>query len=139
MKTMDKAAAALFAIAVLAGLSTSAWADPKDYVFVPVNDHLQPSSTAPIAVRLIHAPTKKPVPGAIIIQSRLEMPMPGTAPMVAKITPKGADGAGVYSFAADLAIQGQWILNLAAKVQGEGGTVTGSVPLTVSSGAHSGN
>lgn len=129
----------LLAAAVLVGVSANAWADPKDYVFVPVAGHVQPSSAAPIAVRLIHTPTKKPVTDAIIVQSRLEMPMQGMAPMVGKVAPKGADGQGVYSFVADLSMQGQWTLNLAAKVQGESGTVTGAVPLMVSGGSHSGH
>lgn len=139
MIRLGKVGAILLAGAVVAGVSTGAWADPKDYVFVPVAEHIQPSSAAPIAVRLIHAPTKKPVTDAIMIHSRLEMPMAGMAPMVGKVTPQAPDGKGVYPFVADLSMQGQWTLNLAAKVQGEGGTVTGSVPLVVGGGSHGGH
>lgn len=138
MSKLDKVGS-LLAAAVLVGVSTNAWADPKDYVFVPVTEHIQPSSTAPIAVRLIHAPTKKPVTDAIIVQSRLEMPMEGMAPMATKVSPKGTDGQGVYSFVGDLSMAGPWTLNLAAKVQGESGTVTGAVPLMVSGGSHKGH
>lgn len=136
---MRKVGGIVFLSVLLAGVSASAWADPKDYVFVPVADHLQPSSTAPVAVRLIHAPTKKPVTDAIIIQSRLEMPMPGMAPMVGKVSAQAPDGKGLYPFVADLTMQGQWTLNLSAKVQGEPGTVTGAVPLVVATGSSAGS
>jgi hypothetical protein len=121
----------IFLAAFMAGVSANAWADPKDYVFVPVADHLQPSATAPIAVRLVHLPTKTPVTNAIIIQSRLEMPMAGMAPMAGKVSAQAPDGKGLYPFVADLSMEGPWNLKLIAKVQGEPGTVTGTVPLTV--------
>lgn len=138
MIRMGKIGAALFAI-LTAGVTISASADPKDYAFVAVAGHLQPSATAPIDVRLIHLPSKKPVTDAIIIQSKLEMPMQGMAPMATKVSPKGTDGQGIYSFVGDLSMAGPWTLNLAAKVQGEGGTVTGAVPLMVSGGSHKGH
>lgn len=138
MVKMGKVGAVLFAT-LAAGVTTSASADPRDYAFVAVADHLQPSATAPIAVRLVHVPTKKPVTDAIIIQSKLEMPMEGMAPMATKVSPKGTDGQGVYSFVGDLSMAGPWTLNLAAKVQGESGTVTGAVPLMVSGGSHKGH
>jgi len=139
MSKMEKIGGVVLAAALMVGVSVSASADPKDYAFVPVTDHLQPSATAPIAVRLIHLPSKKPVTDAIIIQSKLEMPMQGMAPMATKVSPKGTDGQGVYSFVGDLSMAGPWTLNLAAKVQGESGTVTGAVPLMVSGGSHKGH
>lgn len=139
MRRIGKMGDFLLSTVILTGLATSAWADPKDYTFVPVSGHVQPSTTAPIAVRLVHTPTKKAVADAIIIQARLEMPMPGYPPMVGKVLPKGADGTGVYSFVADLSMQGQWTLTLAAKVNGESGTITGTVPVMVSGGSHSGH
>lgn len=139
MRRIGKMGSLLLSTVILTGLATSAWADPKDYTFVPVTEHVPPSTTAPIAVRLVHTPTKKAVADAIIIQARLEMPMQNMAPMVGTVTPKGTDGKGVYSFEGDLSMRGQWTLTLAAKVSGESGTVTGAVPLVVSGGSHGGH
>jgi hypothetical protein len=40
--------------------------------------------------------------------------------------------AGVYSFRTDLSMQGQWLLSIAAKVQGEPETVVGKITLQAS-------
>ena len=114
-----------------------AQADPKDYRFEPVSDQIAVSPTAPLAVRLIHLPSKKPVPGAIIFQSRLEMPMTNMAPMATKLSPQPGDGAGVYPFIADVSMAGPWTLVLAAKVQGETANITASIPLTAVAAGHS--
>ncbi len=113
-----------------------ALADPKDYRFEAVEAQVAVSPTAPLAVRLIHIPTNKPVPGAVIFQSRLEMPMGSMAPMPTTLTAQPADGKGVYPFVADVSMAGPWVLVLAAKVQGETGTVTGSVPLVAAKAEH---
>ncbi|MBI4966495.1 MAG: FixH family protein [Rhodospirillales bacterium] len=123
----------------LAGWTSATRAEPKDYVFVMTNNHITPSASAPITVQLIHGPTKRPVADAIIVQSRLEMPMPGMAPMAGKVAYKGTNGQGGYLFVADLAMQGSWILDLSAKVNGESGTVTGTIPLRVSPDSHNRN
>ena len=124
------------AMALLAG---PALADPKDYRFEPVSDQIEVSSTAPVAVRLVHIPSKKPVPGAIIFQRRLEMPMTNMAPMATKISAQPGDGTGVYPFVADVSMAGPWVLVLAAKVQGETANVTASIPLTAVAAGHSHN
>lgn len=125
--TMMMAAAAL---AWIGGCSGPALADPKDYRFEPVSDRVAVSPTAPLSVRLIHLPSNKPVPGAVIFQSRLEMPMANMAPMATRITAQPGDGTGIYPFVADIAMAGPWVLVLAAKVQGEAGNVTAAIPLT---------
>jgi len=124
------------AMALLAG---PALADPKDYRFEPVSEQIAVSPTSPVAVRLIHIPSKKPVPGAIIFQSRLEMPMTNMAPMAAKISAQPGDGAGVYPFVADVSMAGPLVLVLTAKVQGETANVTASIPLTAAVAGHSHN
>lgn len=121
---------------ILAGLAVNAWAGPKDYRFEAVQPHVPAAADAQVAVRLVHVPTGKPVPDAIILPARMEMPMDGMAPMVARVSPAKADGKGGYAFVADLSMAGPWILQLAAKVQGEQGTVTGAVPFTAAVGGH---
>jgi len=115
------------AMALLAG---PALADPKDYRFEPVSDQITVSPTAPVAVRLIHIPSNKPVPGAIVFQPKMEMPMGSMAPMPTKITQAAPDSKGTYPFVADISMAGPWILTVSAKVQGETATITGSVPFT---------
>lgn len=124
------------AMALLAG---PALADPKDYRFEPVSEQIAVSPTSPVAVRLIHIPSKKPVPGAIIFQSRLEMPMNNMALMATRISAQPGDGAGAYPFVADVSMAGPWVLVLAAKVQGETANVTASIPLNAVKADHSHN
>jgi hypothetical protein len=133
---MRKVGGVLVLSAALAGLSVNAWADPKDYRFEAVQPHVAVSAATPVAVRLVHVPSNKPVTDAIMLPAKMEMPMAGMAPMGTKISPAKPDGNGTYTFTADLSMAGPWTLQVAAKVQGEPATITGSVPFTAASGAH---
>lgn len=133
---MRKVGGVLVLSAALAGLSMNAWADPKDYRFEAVQPHVAISPQTEVAVRLVHVPTGKPVTDAIILPAKMEMPMAGMAPMPTKVSAAKPDGKGGYVFSADLTMAGTWFLNVAAKVQGEAATVTGSVPFTAASGPH---
>jgi len=108
-----------------------AGAGANDYRFESAISHTSTSPTASIRVRLVHVPTGKAVPDAILLPARLEMPMAGAAPMIAKATPKGGDGKGIYELVADLQMSGTWTLKLSAKAQGETETITGVVPIAV--------
>lgn len=118
-----------FAIAAALLSSTAAFAAPQDYRFEPVQPKLKASSSAPVAVRLVHVPTSKPVTNAIIIQQNIEMTMQGMSPMAGQVSGLKPDAQGNYVGTADLAMAGDWVLNLAAKVPGETETVRGSVSL----------
>ncbi|MGE5517636.1 MAG: FixH family protein [Bacteroidota bacterium] len=133
---MRKFGGVLVAAAVLAGSSASAWADAKDYRFEAVQPHVAISPETAVAVRLVHVPTGKPVTDAIMLPAKMEMPMANMAPMPTKVSAGKPDGKGAYVFTADLTMGGAWILQLAAKVQGEAGTITGSVPFTAVGGPH---
>jgi Cu(I)/Ag(I) efflux system membrane fusion protein len=84
-----------------------------------------------VLVRLIHATDKKPVVGAVIIQSRADMAPIGMAMMNAPIKALPVTTPGVYPFE----IQNgsvwkkadKWSLTFSAKVQGEMATVHGSI------------
>ncbi|MCR6631324.1 MAG: FixH family protein [Magnetospirillum sp.] len=133
---MRKAGGVLVLSAILAGASVNAWADAKDYRFEAVQPEVAAASDAAVAVRLVHVPTGKPVTDAIILPAKMEMPMAGMAPMATKVSPAKPDGKGAYVFTADLSMAGPWTLQVAAKVQGEPATITGSVPFTAASGSH---
>ncbi len=106
----------------------NAFADPKDYRFEAVQAHVAAASDTVVSVRLIHIPDNKPVPDAVIFSSKMEMPMPGMAPMVTKVAAIKPVKPGEYPFQTDLSAGGGWTLSLSAKVQGESGTIAGSVP-----------
>ena len=82
-----------------------------------------------VAVRLMH--DGKPVPGAIIIQSRADMGPINMAAMTAPIKPLGEKPPGTYSFEVSNGPvwnkPDNWALTFAAKVQGVAQTVSGSV------------
>jgi len=82
-----------------------------------------------VAVRLTH--DGKPVPGAIIIQSRADMGPINMAGMTAPIKLLGEKPPGTYSFEIGNGPvwnkPDNWALTFAAKVQGVAQTVSGSV------------
>jgi hypothetical protein len=98
-----------------------------DYAFEPVSREVRNGPGSELAVRLLHKPTGKPVAGAVVFRTRLDMSPDGMAAMTAKHEALGATEAGVYRFRANLSMAGQWALKLMTKVQGEPDTIEGSV------------
>jgi hypothetical protein len=98
-------------------------ADVRDYEFKLVQDEAKKGDGAIVAVSLVNKRTGKPVPDAVISAKRLDMAPDGMADMVAKIEQLPSTEPGVYRFKTDLSMEGRWQLSLAAKVQGETGTV----------------
>src|SRR5258708_7125111 len=80
-----------------------------------------------VAVRLVHLPDKKPIPGAVIMQTRADMGPAGMGEMTAPVKAMGEAEPGVYRFEIQPGMAGSWALTLAAKIQGEPETVRGSV------------
>jgi len=112
---------ALIGIAVT-GSATLARADIKDYEFQLV-DKIVKKGDAIISVRLVHKPDGKPVPNAVIFAKRLDMAPDGMETMKTTIEPMPSTEPGIYKFKAEVTMEGGWQLSLAAKVQGEIGTV----------------
>jgi hypothetical protein len=79
-----------------------------------------------VQVRLVRATSGKPVPDAVIFESKADMGPAGMATMTAPMKALPANG-GVYSFEVEPGMAGTWALHLAAKVQGEPDTVRGTV------------
>lgn len=126
-------------IAGLAFTAAVAKADPMEYRFEAVEKQVAVSQSSSIAVRLVHIQDRKPVAGAILFQPKMEMPMAGAAPMPTKVALGTPDGKGIYPLVADLSMAGSWILTVSAKIQGESGAITGTVPFTAIQGGHSHN
>lgn len=122
--------AALAAAISLAG--SAAFAAASDYAFEPVNAEMKKGDDVTVAVRLINKQTRKPVPDAVIIRTRVDMAPDGMAEMQSQVTPLPAKEPGVYAFRTDLPMAGRYQLSLSAKVQGEAQTVSGKVVITAS-------
>ena len=117
-------AAASVAVALAA---TAAYAAKGDYVFEPVAIEVRNGKDSELAVRLIHKPSGKPVEGAVIFRTRLDMSPDAMGEMSAKHAAQPAKEPGVYRFKADLTMAGRWALKLMAKVPGESETIEGTV------------
>lgn len=108
--------------ALLTALATTALADIKDYEFQLVEKEVK-KGEATVAVKLVHTPSGRPIPDAVIFAKRIDMGPDQMEAHTAPLEPLPSDEPGVYRFKTDLTMAGQWALSLAAKVQGEDGTV----------------
>jgi hypothetical protein len=130
-KVRTSTVAILAAIALLA-TAPGGFAAAKDYQFelagAPQNDG---KGVSVVSVRLLHLPDKRPVSGAIVIESRADMGPVGMAAMTAPIKSLQEQPGGTYRFevqnGATWKKTDNWALTLAAKVQGETETVRGSI------------
>jgi hypothetical protein len=104
-------------------MAMPALADVKDYAFELIESEAKKSDGAEIAVRLLNKVTGKAVPDAVIFAKRIDMAPDGMATMDAPIEALPSTAAGIYRFKTNLTMAGRWRLSLAAKVQGEIGTV----------------
>jgi len=109
--------------AVLTCGATVAFADIRNYEFKLVEPTVTVGPDKTIAVKLIDKTTGKPVAGAIIFATRLDMAPDGMQEMATRVDPLPATEPGTYKFKATFGMAGRWQLSLGAKVQGETGTV----------------
>ena len=119
-------------LVLLLGLAVSlgariAYAAPADYVFEPVSAEVRNGKDSEFAVRLRSKATGKPVEGAVLFRTRLDMSPDSMDEMTAKHTAVPSAEAGVYKFKADFTMAGGWAFKLMAKVPGESETVQGTV------------
>ena len=128
MPYIHRSASAVALALTLVAHSGGADAAASDYKFETVGDPLPAAAGKSIvAVRLIHVPDRKPVAGAIVIQSRADMTPDAMPEMTAPVKALPPTSADTYRFEVEPGMGGNWMLKLAAKVQGEGETVRGSV------------
>jgi hypothetical protein len=127
MRSKSSAVAALaVAISLFAG---TALAGANDYAFEPVAAEMKKGDGVTVALRLVHKPTGKPVSGAVVFQTRIDMAPDGMADMISPVAPLPASEPGVYAFKTNLPAAGRYLFSIAAKVPGEAETVTGKVIL----------
>jgi len=111
----------------LAVAASVAFAGAKDYAFEPLKAEVKNGAGSELAVRLVHKPTGKPVEGAVLFRTRVDMSPDAMGEMTAKHAAVPGSEPGVYKFKADLTLAGRWALKLQAKVPGESETVEGTV------------
>ena len=126
MKSTKLLAAALVGLAASVA-TVPAWAGANDYVFEAVAKDVRSGSGSELAVRLVHKPDGKPVEGAVVFRSRLDMSPENMEAMTTAVELASSTEPGVYKFRGDLTMDGNWALKLQAKVQGETETVQGTV------------
>lgn len=136
MKTSNMARAvqaALLAASIGCASSTAispALADISDYRFELVDSAVKAGPDKIITVRLVNHKTGKPVPGAVIFATRLDMAPDAMKEMVTKVTPVANGEPGIYKFQATFGMAGRWQLSLGAKIQGETGTLENQLVIT---------
>ena len=124
-----------FAIAalglVIVAAVPNAYAGAKDYEFQPVSIEVKNGAGSDVAVRLVNKITGKPVEGAVIFRTRLDMSPDTMDEMTAKHAAAPSSEPGIYRFKADFTMAGRWALKLQAKVPGDNETVEGTVVFKV--------
>jgi hypothetical protein len=116
--------AALFGLA----LGGPAQADIEDYEFQLIQEEVR-QGEAVVEFRLLDRRSGKLLPDAVIFAKRIDMAPDGMPTMTAPIEQVPSTQPGVYRFRTSLTMEGRWQLSLAAKVQGETGTVVNRLVL----------
>jgi predicted metal-binding membrane protein len=125
----------------IAGIGIAAWgvmmlatatlsntiAGPNDYRFEVVEVQAAGPGKTTVAVRLVHVPDKKPVEGAVILESKTDMGPSGMVEMSGKVTPLPSNQPGLYRFLTDTGMAGKWELILGAKLRGETDMIRGVI------------
>jgi hypothetical protein len=130
IRSAVSAAAVAYAITT-AFMPSAAVAAAQDYRFEAAGPPVKSGNATIVKIRLVHLPDGKPVPGAVIFQTRFDMGPDGMASMTAPAKLVRSSEANLYRVETEPQMGGNWALNLSAKVQGETETVNGSVPITI--------
>ena len=117
--------AAIFAASTL--VAAYGLAAPNDYRFELVQAQPTGPGKTAVTVRPVHVPDNKPVAGAVLLDTKTDMGPSGMTEMVGKVSTLPSDQPGLYRFQVETGMAGKWQLALGAKVQGEAGTVRGTV------------
>lgn len=126
MRTLIRNALALAGLTLLSAF-TPVHAGSGDFEFQPVAVDVTSGAATELAVRLVDKRTGKPVPGAVIFRTQLDMSPSGMDEMLATHEPLPATEPGIYRFKADLTMAGGWAFKLQAKVPGEAETIEGTI------------
>ena len=119
IKTFTRAAA--IAAALTMPMATMpAWADVKDYEFQLVSKEVK-KGDAVIAVKLVHKPSGRAIPDAVIFAKRIDMGPDNMASMAAPLEPVPGGEPGVYQFKTNLEMAGRWALLSAPRCRAKRG------------------
>jgi hypothetical protein len=99
-----------------------------DYAFELVKTQIQKGQSF-ADVRLVHRPDGKLVGDAIIFATRLDMAPDDMESMTSAMELTQSPEPGLYRFKVDLTDEGRWRMSIAAKIQGEAGTLHGRLIL----------
>ena len=129
---MRSSIAAIAVALITSALAANTYAAAKDYRFeLAGNPQKEGNGASIVSVKLVHLPDNKPVPGAVIIQSKADMGPIGMAAMTGVVKPLPEQPSGTYRFeiqnGAVWKKADNWALTLDAKVQGEPETVHGTI------------
>lgn len=108
-------------------LAPGAFSAASDYRFELANARSAGPGKTDVTVRLVRASDGRPVPDAVIFQTRADMAPAGMPTMTGNVTPQAGQQPGSYRFQVDTGMAGNWALTLSAKVQGEPETVRATV------------
>jgi hypothetical protein len=130
---LDKAVRPTVALIGLlfAAVASPLFAGVQEYEFQLVQGEVNKGDGTIISVRLVNKGSGEAVPNAVIAAKRIDMAPDGMADMAGRIEQLPSNEPGIYRFKANLSMQGNWQLSLAAKVQGENGTVESKLVLKV--------
>ena len=107
----------------LALVAQSALAGAKDYTLELVETTRPVGAGAILTVRLTDLRSGAPVEDAVIFATRMDMAPDGMETMTTPVTLLPTEAPGMYRFATDLTMAGNWRFSVAVKVQGEPETV----------------
>ena len=108
-------------------LAPAALAAASDYRFEVVGARPAGPGKTDVTVRLVRIRDGRPVPDAVVFQTRADMAPAGMPTMMGNVTPQAGQQPGTYRFQVDTGMAGGWALTLSAKVQGEAETVRSTV------------
>jgi hypothetical protein len=120
--------AAAAGVALLLGMAGSSLADSKNYEFQLLDKEVKQGASV-ISVKLVHKPSGRAIADAVIFAKRIDMGPAGMEMMTAPLEATSSTEPGVYQFKTYLGMTGDWALSLAAKVQGETGTIENKLVL----------
>lgn len=133
MKPSSKLHAAFLALTLLAYPTATGpvWAAVDDYEFQLVQTEVPVGDATVVSVRLVDKRTGEAVTDAVIFRQRVDMAPDGMETMTGSIGLLPSTEPGVYRFETGLVMEGGWRLSLAAKIQGEEGTLESQLEFKV--------
>ncbi|MCO5163951.1 MAG: FixH family protein [Mesorhizobium sp.] len=95
----------------------------EDYEFQLVDSEIKQGDAAVVAVRLVDKRSGELVENAVIFATRMDMAPDAMEAMTTTVKAMPSIESGIYRFTTNLTMAGGWRFSIAAKVQGEEGTV----------------